>query len=365
MSSRKAGVHVLSTGRCIPSGILANSWLERIVDTSDEWIVSRTGIHERHFCSRGETTADLAAGAARQALERAGLDPAEVDVILVASVTGEFHFPALACVVQARLRCSNAWVLDVTVGCAGFLYALTVARSLLLSGQAKTALVIGADRVTSIADYTDRNTCVLFGDGAGAVVLQRVEGSSDLGLLSSRLYSDGEKAGLLYRPSNCDATPGSPRARSGTSPFLQMDGREVYKHAVADMAGAIQATLHKADLKTEDLDWVVPHQANGRITQALQERLGIESRKVYSNIDRYGNTSAASVAICLDEMSQAGLLSYGDKVMLCAFGTGFTWGAQLLTWNLPRVDGRRRSGYCTVCDRIEDCIYCAQLVEVG
>lgn len=352
------GVHILATGRCIPSGILANESLVGIVDTSDEWIVSRTGIHERHICSSGESTADLATEAARQALLRAEVDPASVDVIMVASVTGEYHFPAISCQVQARLGCSNAWVLDVTVGCAGFLYALTVARSLMLSGQAKTALVIGADRVTSIADYTDRNTCVLFGDGAGCVLLRR-EGAGGEGLFNSALSADGSKVDLLYRPSNCDATPAHPSSTSRSVPFLQMDGREVYKYAVICMESAIRTVLEQAQLQLSDVDWVIPHQANQRITLALQDRLGLDESKVYSNIDRYGNTSAASIAICLDDMAQAGLLEKGDKVVLCAFGTGFTWGAQYLIWNLARVERQIQHGHCTVCERVEDCAYCA------
>jgi 3-oxoacyl-[acyl-carrier-protein] synthase-3 len=330
-----------ATGRYLPARVLTNKNLEALSGHDDAWIVERTGIHERRVAGPGETTSEMAFIASRQALERASLDPAELDLIIVATVTGETHFPATACWLQAKLGALRAWVMDSSVGCAGFVYALVIARGLLLDGMAQTALVVGADRVTGITDYTDPRSCILFGDGAGAVVLCRQPaGVAPAGIIASKLYSDGTKAALLYRPLDADASPDRPAHASNGEPYMYMEGRAVYSHAVRCMEEATLAVLESAGLTLADLDWLVAHQANGRIVETLTERLGLDPARVYHNISRYGNTSAATIPICLDEMSEAGLLQPGQRVVLATFGTGFTWGATLVVWG----DGGAEAG---------------------
>ncbi|MCC7477188.1 ketoacyl-ACP synthase III [bacterium] len=326
---------ITATGRCIPERILSNEDLKELCGHSSEWIIERTGVVERHLAAPDQTTSQLAASAARQACERAGVDPVDIGLIVVASVTGETHFPTTACWLQAALGNSSAFVFDVTVGCAGFVYALSIAQSLLESDMACNALVVGADRVTGITDYTDPRSCILFGDGAGAVLLERRAAGATQprqGLLASQLFADGSKAGLLFRPLDANASPDHPAHASSGSAFMHMEGRSVYQHAVRCMESAVGSVLDKAGMLLSEIDWIIPHQANARIIDALTERLGVAAARVYSNIARYGNTSAASIPICLDEMNQLGLLQRGQRILMCSFGTGFTWGATVLSW---------------------------------
>lgn len=338
MSQSGFEVCIVSTGRCIPERTLSNLELEHISGHSNAWIIERTGVVERHVAAPDQTTSQLAAHAARQACERGGIRPEDVGLIIVASVTGETHFPTTACWLQAALGNVKAFVFDVTVGCAGFVYALSIAESLLQADMAENALVVGADRVTGITDYTDARSCILFGDGAGAVLLQRRPcGQSRQGLLATRLFADGTKAGLLFRPLDANASPDHPAHASTGSAFMHMEGRSVYQHAVRCMETAVRSVLDKAGLMLSDIDWIIPHQANLRIIEALTERLGVAAARVYSNIARYGNTSAASIPICMDEMSEQGLFKAGQRILLCTFGTGFTWGASVLSWVRGRI----------------------------
>jgi 3-oxoacyl-[acyl-carrier-protein] synthase-3 len=324
---------IRATGRYLPARVLGNAELEALSGHDDAWIVARTGVHERRVAAAGETTSEMANLAAREACRKANLDPQDLDLIIVASVTGETHFPATACWLQAKLENIKAWVLDVTMGCAGFVYALTIARSLMLDGMASCALVIGADRVTGITDYTDPRSCILFGDGAGAVLLAKQSGAAEpAGIVASKLFSDGSKAPLLFRPLDATASPDRPEHASAGGAYMFMEGHSVYVHAIRGMAEATLAVLAEAGLTLDQVDWIVPHQANGRIVEALAEKLEINPARVYSNIARYGNTSAASVPICLDEMNELGLLREGQRIVLCSFGTGFTWGATLVVW---------------------------------
>jgi 3-oxoacyl-[acyl-carrier-protein] synthase III len=324
---------IRATGRYLPERVLTNVELEALSGHNDAWIVERTGVRERRVAAAGETTSEMAKVAAQRACANAGINPAELDLIIVATVTGETHFPATACWLQAKLENTRAWVMDVSVGCAGFVYALVLARALMLDDMARTALIIGADRVTGITDYTDPRSCILFGDGAAALVLgMRQRAESPRGIVASRLYSDGSKAPLLFRPLDAVASPDHPAHASEGVAFMFMEGRAVYTHAVRAMTEATLDVLEAAGLTLADLDWLVPHQANGRIVEAVGERLGLDPARVYQNISRYGNTSAASIPLCLDEMNEEGLLRHGQRVVLATFGTGFTWGATLVVW---------------------------------
>lgn len=335
-------VVIRATGRYLPSRVLTNIDLEALSGHDDAWIVGRTGVSERRMAAPGETTSEMAKLAGQLACAHAKLDPAQLDLIIVASVTGETHFPATACWLQAKLNNLRAWALDVSMGCAGFVYALAMARSLMLDGMAATALVVGADRVTAITDYTDPRSCILFGDGAGAVVLSRQSrGAALCGIIATKLFSDGSKAPLLFRPLDATASPDHPAHASAGGAYMFMEGHSVYVHAVRCMAEATLAVIAEAGLSLADIDWIVPHQANGRIVGALAERLEFPLERVYSNISRYGNTSAASIPICLDEMNEQGLLHSGQRVVFCSFGTGFTWGATLVVWGDGSAEGEK------------------------
>ncbi len=317
---------VLGCGAYLPERIVTNAELSEQLETSDEWIQKRTGIRERRIAAPGELTSDLARYASEEALQRAGLDASEVDLIVLGTATPDNTFPATACRVQAGLGITRGAAMDVQAVCSGFVYALSVADNMLRLGQAKTALVIGAETFSRILDWEDRSTCVLFGDGAGAVVLRAQEdgSSADRGILSTHIYSDGTGYELLY----VDGGPST----SGKSGHLRMQGREVFRHAVLRMAEAVQTSLTANGLTTEDLDWVVPHQANIRIMDSMSKKLALRDDQIVVTVDKQANTSAATIPLALAEADGDGRLKQGDLVSLTAMGGGFTWGAALLRW---------------------------------
>ena len=317
------GSRVLGTGSALPERIVTNAELATRIDTSDEWIVERTGIRQRHIAGDGETTASLATAAARAALDDAGMTPADIDLIVLATATPDNTFPATATKVQHALGCNGGIAFDVAAVCSGFLYAGATADSLLKTGMAKRALVIGAETFSRILDWEDRTTCVLFGDGAGAVVLEAPgEGAGDAGILATRLHADGAQHDLLY----VDGGPSTTQ----TVGHLRMKGREVFRHAVVNLAEVLGEVLEEANVSVADIDWVVPHQANKRILDATAKKLQIPEEKVIVTVDRHANTSAASVPLALDFARRDGRIKPGDLVMLEAMGGGFTWGASLI-----------------------------------
>lgn len=327
---------IIGTGSTIPKRILSNKELESIVDTTDEWILRRTGIKERRIASTGskESTADLATQASIKATEMAGIAPESLDMIVVGTVTPDRQFPSAACMVQKALDNDKAAAFDVSAGCSGFLYALTVADNAIRCGTCETALVVGAERLSSILNWQDRTTCVLLGDGAGAVVIASSAGKE--GILSTHLKSDGKFWDLLYSSYGNEYVPDNLHALD-IKPFqLKMEGPRLFKRAVECLTSIARQALEHNGLSSEDIDLVVPHQANIRIIQVLADNLGISMGKVYTNLDRYGNTSSASIPIALDEANREGLIKKGDDVLLVSFGAGLTWGASVLRWGLDR-----------------------------
>ncbi len=321
---------ITGTGSYVPEKVLTNLDLEKIVDTNDEWIRTRTGICERHVAAEGEHTSDLATKAARRALEMAGVDVNDIDMIVVGTITGDYPWPATACVVQSNLGAFNAGAFDVSAACSGFLYALSTAVDRIEAGRCRKALVIGAEVLTRVIDWEDRNTCVLFGDAAGAVVIEAAEG--DRGVLSTHLHADGTQLELLYQPGF--GTRLLPNVESlKTKDFtLKMQGNEVFKVAVRSLTEVAKTALAANDMTVEDVDLFIPHQANIRILEATAKRIGFRDDQVYINVDRYGNTSAATIPLALDEANRAGRIKEGDILLLDAFGGGFTWAAALLRW---------------------------------
>ena len=314
---------VVGVGSALPKREVTNAELAETVDTSDEWIVERTGIRSRFIAGEGETTASLAHEAALKALEHAGLDASEIGLIVLATATPDQTFPSSATKVQAKLGIPDCIAFDVHAVCTGFLYALTVADSMLRSGSADKALVIGAETFSRLLDWDDRGTCVLFGDGAGAVVLAAEEGG-ERGILATKLHADGRHNDLLF----VDGGPGT----TGTTGKLRMKGREVFRHAVVNLAQVLNEVLSAAGLTAEQVDWVVPHQANARILDATARKLGLPPEKVVVTVDRHANTSAASVPLALDTAVKDGRIKPGDLVVLEAMGGGFTWGAAVLRY---------------------------------
>ena len=313
---------ISGTGSALPMRRVDNAELCAIVDTTDEWIVERTGIRSRYIAGEGETTATLAADAARAALEHAKVDPASVDLIVLATATPDQTFPSSATKVQAMLGIDDCIAFDVHAVCTGFLYALTIADSMLRSGSASTALVIGSETFSRILDWEDRGTCVLFGDGAGALVLKAEDG--DRGILATKLHADGRHGDMLY----VDGGPST----TGTVGKLRMKGREVFRHAVVNLADVLTEVLVEAGLDASQIDWVVPHQANSRILDATARKLGLDPAKVVVTVDKHANTSAASVPLALDTAVRDGRIKRGDLVVLEAMGGGFTWGAAALRY---------------------------------
>jgi 3-oxoacyl-[acyl-carrier-protein] synthase-3 len=315
---------IAGVGSCLPERVLSNDDLARIVDTSDAWIVERTGIKERRIAGEGETTRTLAGKAARAALEHAGMKADEVDLIVLATSTPDNTFPATATAVQADLGISRGAAFDIQAVCSGFVYGLTTANSFITAGQAKNALVIGSETFSRILDWQDRTTCVLFGDGAGAVVLKAEAGTgktSDRGILMCKLHSDGRHGDKLY----VDGGPSSTK----TVGMLRMEGREVFKHAVGNIASVMQETIEAAGLAPKDVDWFVPHQANRRILEGTAKKLGVDAGKVVVTLEHHGNTSAASIPLALDTAVKDGRITHGQLVLMEAMGGGFTWGAVL------------------------------------
>lgn len=326
------GIRIAGTGSFAPEKVLSNLDLEKMVDTSDEWITTRTGIKERHIAGEGVATSDLAFGAAKNALEMANVKPEQVDVITVASLSHDKILPSTACFLQRKLGASNAFCFDIQAACSGLLYSLEVA-SCMLKAQSKYKyfLVVGAEKLSSVVDWTDRSTCVLFGDAAAAILLERTDSDEDC-FIASKLGSDGNYTDILHIPAGGSAMPSSHETVDKKLHSIKMGGQEVFKLAVNGMVGACKSALAASGVSPMDVAWVVPHQANLRIIKAVAPRLDIPEERVYFNIDRYGNTSAASIGICLDELFRTGRLKRGDYVLLTAFGGGLTWGATLLRW---------------------------------
>lgn len=322
-------------GMSLPATIRTNKDLENLIDTSEEWIRTRTGIRERRIAGEGETTFTLALEAGRRAVDRAGIAPDEIDMIIVATITPDYGFPAVANLVQDALGASNAAAFDVNAACTGFICGLAIAHGLIQSEQYRTVLLIGAETMSRILDWTDRSTCVLFGDGAGAVVLKAGEGPH--GVMSTLLRSDGAGAELLYQPGAGGRTPESAETIEQGLQFLKMDGREVYKFAIRTMTGATKGTLARAGLEMDDIDVFIPHQANIRIIDASAEQLGLDRSKVFTNVERYGNTSAASIPIALCEAAEDGWIKPGYKVLMVAFGAGLSWGGTAMAWSAQPV----------------------------
>jgi 3-oxoacyl-[acyl-carrier-protein] synthase-3 len=319
---------IAGTGRFLPEKVLTNHDLEKMVDTSDEWIVERTGIRERRIADENSSASDLAVPAARQAIEDAGLKPDELDLIIVGTSTPDMMFPSTACFVQAALGAKKAVAFDILAACAGFTFSLTTADSFLVSGRYKNALVIGAEVYSSIVDWEDRTTCVLFGDGAGAVVLKAENGES--GIISSHIFSDGTKADYLYAPGGGSKLRFTREMVDQKRYCLAMDGQKTFKVAVKNMVQAAREALAHNEIKISDLKLIIPHQANKRIMSAVAKQLGIGEEMVYSNIEKYGNTAAASIPIALDEALREGRAGKGDLILTVTFGGGFTWGSSLI-----------------------------------
>jgi 3-oxoacyl-[acyl-carrier-protein] synthase III len=328
MAETRAGI--LGTGHSYPEGILTNADLEKVVETSDEWITSRTGIKQRRKAAPGEYTSLFAVRAARQAIERAKLDPADIDLLICATVTPDQILPSTGCIIQAELGANKAAAMDVVAACSGFLYGVTLANSMIRTGQTKYALVIGAEILTQYVDYTDRQTCVLFGDGAGAAVLGRVEG--DRGILATRIKSDGRYEEQLFSPGGGTRRRPTAETLAAGDHFFKMKGNELFKVAVRSMADVSREVLEEAGLTAHDVSLFIPHQANQRITDAVANKLDVEDARVYSNISMHGNTSSASIPIALDECVEAGRIKSGDHVLLASFGGGVTWGGVLMRW---------------------------------
>ncbi len=330
MSSERRQAGILGVGSFTPEKILTNADLEKIVNTSDEWIVERTGIHERHIAGEDEAASDLAVPAARAALEASATAPEALELIIVATVTADHLFPSTACVVQEQLGAANAGAFDISAGCSGFIYGCNIASGFIEAGKFNRVLVIGVETLSKIMDFTDRNTCVLFGDGAGAAVLGPAKPGG--GILAGYMKADGSLGYLLEMPAGGSRTPATHESIDGRLHYIKMAGREVFKHAVRSMCDAARSVLAAAGHTGEDVDILVPHQANWRIMSVVADRLKIPREKVFVNLDKYGNTSAASIPIALTEAVAQGRIKSGSLVLNVAFGAGFTWAANLIRW---------------------------------
>jgi len=328
MLNHRAGI--LGTGHSYPEGILTNEELETIVETSDEWITTRTGIKQRRKAAPHEYTSMFAVRAARQAIERARLDPADIDLLLCATVTPDQILPSTGCIVQAELGANNAAAMDIVAACSGFLYGVSLADSMIKTGQVRHVVVVGAEILTQYGDYTDRQTCVLFGDGAGAAVLGPVD--TGRGILASKIKSDGRYEEQLFSPGGGTRRKPTAETLAAGDHYFKMKGNELFKVAVRSMAEISREVLEQAGVKSDDISLFIPHQANQRITEAVADRLNVDMSRVYSNIAVHGNTSSASIPIALDECVEAGRIKEGDLVLMASFGGGATWGAVLMRW---------------------------------
>jgi 3-oxoacyl-[acyl-carrier-protein] synthase-3 len=327
---KRINAAITGTGSFAPSRILTNLELEKMVETSDEWITTRTGIKERRISENGTGSSDLALEASKIALEEAGLAPEQIDLILLGTVTPDYILPSTACVLQDKLKAKNAAVLDIVAACSGFIYGLSVASAFIGMGQFKNVLVIGVETLSKITNWEDRNTCVLFGDGAGAAVVSAT--TEEKGILGTFISGDGSLANLLHIPVGGGKIPLTKDNFDLKQHYISMQGNEVFKSAVRAMDSAARHIIQEVGLTSEDIDLLIPHQANIRIIEALAKRLKVSMDKVYVNIDRYGNTSAASVPIALDEARKKGAIKQGSHTVLVAFGAGFTWGSAVVKW---------------------------------
>jgi 3-oxoacyl-[acyl-carrier-protein] synthase-3 len=321
---------IAGVGAYVPSRVLTNAELEKLVDTSDEWITTRTGIKERRIAAADEFTSDLAAHAAERALKNAGVTADQVELIIVATITPDMPFPNTGCLVQRKIGAHRAAAFDLEAACSGFIYALEIGQQFIMSRTYDTVLVIGAEKLSSIVDWQDRNTCVLFGDGAGAAVLQNRQGSH--GLLTAVMGADGRKADLLFMAGGGSRHPATPESVASRLHYLRMEGKETFKNAVQAMQTAATEALRRCEIDISRIKCIIPHQANRRIVDAVGERLGAKPEQLFVNLDKYGNTSAASVAIALDEAVSTGRVQHGDLILLIVFGAGLTWGAAVIEW---------------------------------
>jgi len=321
-------IGILGMGSYVPEKVLTNADLEKMVDTSDEWITTRTGIKERHIAAPDEFTSDLAVAAARRAIADGNINKDDISLIIVGTATGDYLFPSTACLVQNKLGIKEAVGFDVSAACSGFIYGVEIARQFILTGKYKKALVIGAEKLSSITDYTDRNICVLLGDGAGACVLG--EKHDNAYILDSYMRVDGSCGSLLKLPAGGSAMPASHKTVDDHLHYMKMEGRDVFKRAVQVMCDSSLTVLDNCGLTADDINWFIPHQANIRIIKAIAKRLKISMDRVYTNVDRFGNMSAASIPVALDEAVKNGIMKKGDRVLLVAFGAGFTWGSIIL-----------------------------------
>lgn len=330
MSSPKTRAIVAGTGSYLPEKVLTNADLEKMVETSDEWIFTRTGIRERRMAAAGQTTSDMAAEAARRALEAASLKPEDVTLIITATITPDHFFPSTSCLIQKKIGASNAGGFDLSAACAGFVYATIMGARLIEADPRQTVLVIGAETLTRITDFTDRGSCILFGDGAGAAVLRASDAGN--GILASEYGVDGSGSDFMKVPAGGSAMPASADTVAKRLHYMQINGRETFRFAVVKMADLVEAALRDSGLTMNDVALIVPHQVNSRILQAAAERLNIGMDKLYCNIDRFGNTSAASVPIALDEAVRTGRIKRGDNIVLVAFGGGLSWSSAVIRW---------------------------------
>jgi 3-oxoacyl-[acyl-carrier-protein] synthase-3 len=336
MPKRRATI--TAVGHYVPSKVLTNADLEKMVDTNDEWIRSRTGISERRILEHGATS-DLAVGAIESMLAHRKIEATEIDIIIVATVTPDMFFPATACVVQHKIGASKAWGFDISAACSGFLYALVMGAQFIENGTASKVVVVGADKMSSITDYSDRNNCILFGDAGGAVLLEPAE-DLESGLIDHRMYCDGSGGAYLYMKGGGSLNPPTHETVDKRMHYIFQDGKAVFKVAVKGMADVSVEIMQRNNLKAEDVSWLVPHQANLRIVDATADRMGIDRSKVMVNIEKYGNTTAATIPLCLSEWWLAGKLRKGQNIVLAAFGAGYTWGAVLVKWSLENPQAK-------------------------
>ncbi|WKZ19653.1 MAG: beta-ketoacyl-ACP synthase III [Candidatus Jettenia sp. CY-1] len=321
---------ITGIGSYLPSKILTNYDLEKLVETSNDWIVQRTGIKERHIVENGVITSDLATQASIYAMEDAGVSPQDLDMIITSTITPDHIFPSTSCYIQQKLGATRAGAFDILAACAGFIYALAIGESFVNSGAIKTALVVGAECLSKITDYTNRSTCVLFGDGAGAVIIQKNPTKHEI--LSTRLAADGSQADVLIMPGGGSKNPASLESIQQRAHYIQFRGKEIFKLAINNITNLILETADENGLKLADIDLIIPHQSNLRIIEATMEKLGLPMEKAFVNIDKYGNTSSASIPIAINEARKEGRLKKGNIVMLVAFGGGLTWGSSIIRW---------------------------------
>ncbi|ODS33707.1 MAG: 3-oxoacyl-(acyl carrier protein) synthase III [Candidatus Scalindua rubra] len=321
---------ITGVGSFLPEKILTNDDLVKMLNTTDEWITKRTGIKERRIVENGAATSDLAIEASLRALDDAKVLPSEVDLIITSTITPDCLFPSTSCFIQEKIGASNAGAFDILAACAGFVYALSIAENFVISGAMNTVLVVGSECLSKITDYTDRSTCILFGDGAGAAVVQRSNGKREI--ITTHLGSDGSQADLLMLPAGGSKLPASHKTIESRSHYIQLKGKEIFKLAVNNMVDVIRKTVSENNMKIEDIDLIIPHQSNVRIIEAAMEKLKQPKEKAFINIDRYGNTSSASIPIAIDEIDKGKVLKPGDTVLLVAFGGGLTWSSSIVKW---------------------------------